>query len=322
MNRRHFLASIPAAFLVPQVKADATKGTALVLEPFVADGKLAGAVVLVADKNKVLDLGAVGYANIENKEPMKTDATFWIASMSKPITATALMILVDEGLVKLDDPIAKYLPDFHRLMVVAERDGEHVLLKKPTKPPTVRNCLCHTSGMPFKSAMETPTLDCLPLRDAVRSYSITPLESEPGTKFSYSNAGINTAGRIIEVVSKMPYEAFLDKRLFGPLGMVDTTFWPNADQVKRLASSYKPGPGGKGLVKTPIDQLLYPLSDRIHRFPMPGGGLFSTASDLGRFCQMLLRGGKHEGKQIVSPAAIGELSKKQTGDKVPQSYGL
>ncbi len=320
MNRRHFLATIPAAFLLPQLKAESPKN---VLLPFVESGNLAGAVTLVANKEKVLEVAAVGYSDVGAKTALKTDATFWIASMSKPITAAALMILVDEGSVKLDDPIAKYLPEMNALMVAVEKDGEHVLLKKPMKAPTVRNCLSHTSGMPFKSPMEgNPTLDALPLRDAVRSYSITPLDTEPGTKYAYSNAGINTAGRIIEVVSKMPYEAFLDKRLFGPLGMVDTTFWPNVDQVARLAKPYKPGPGGKGLEETTIGSLKYPLSERSNRFPMPGGGLFSTAADCGRFCQMLLNGGTFEGKKILSEDAIAELSKKQTPDPLKDNYGL
>src|SRR5262245_22162734 len=155
---------------------------------------------------------------------MKTDNVFWIASMSKPITAVGLMMLVDEGKVKLDDPVEKYLPEFKDQWLAAEQDKDHVLLKKPKHPITVRNILSHTSGMPFKSAMEEPTLDGLALRDAVRSYVLTPLQTEPDTKYQYSNAGINTAGRIIEVVGGMPYEDFMQKRLFDPLGMKDTMF--------------------------------------------------------------------------------------------------
>ena len=179
------------------------------LQPFVDSHTLAGAVVLVADRDKVLDLEAVGYADVAAKTPMKTDDLFWIASMSKPMTAAAFMMLVDEGKVKLDDPVEKYLPEFKDQWVIAEQDKDHMLLKRPTHPITVRNILSHTSGLPFTSAMETPTLDLLPLRDAVRSYAMTPLQFEPDSKYQYSNAGINTAGRIIEVVSGMPYEEFL-----------------------------------------------------------------------------------------------------------------
>src|SRR6202023_2783395 len=143
-----------------------------------------------------------------------------------------------------------------------ERDAEHVLLRRPAHPITVREVLNHTSGLPFKSPMEEPTLDGLPLRDAVRSYALVPLQFEPGTKYQYSNAGINTAGRIIEVVSMMPYEEFMDKRLFGPLGMKDTTFWPNEEQLARLAKSYPPNADKTGLEEITVTQLKYPLNDR------------------------------------------------------------
>ena len=188
------------------------------------------------------------------------------------------MMLVDEGKVNVDDPVEKYLPEFRGQMVVAERDANHVLLRSPRHPITVRNVLSHTSGLPFKSALEEPTLDLFPLTARVRSYAMTPLEFEPDSKYQYSNAGINTAARIIEVVAGMPYEEFLDERLFQPLGMKDTTFWPSEEQVARIAKSYKPGAGNQGLEETKIDQLYYPLTDRTQRFPMPAGGLFSTAA--------------------------------------------
>jgi CubicO group peptidase (beta-lactamase class C family) len=175
--------------------------------------------------------------------------------------------------------------------------------------------------MPFRSAAEQPTLDLLPLRDAVVSYAKTPLLFEPGTNYQYSNAGINTAGRIIEVVSGMPYEVFLDKRLFGPLGMKDTTFWPSEEQLTRLAKSYRPNKEKNDLEEITIGQLKYPLSDR-KRQPMPAGGLFSTAGDVARFCQMVLNGGSFQGKRVLSEAAVKEMTSKQTGDAVKQSYGL
>lgn len=297
-------------------------GLAAPLKPFVARGNLAGAVVLVANKDKVLAVDAVGYSDVAAKTPLKTDALFWIASQSKPITAAALMILVDGGKVKLDDPVAKYLPEFNNVWVAAEKDKEHILLKKPKRAITVRDVLCHMSGLPFASPAENPTLDALPLAAAAKTYAATPLESEPGTKYQYSNAGINTAGRIIEIVSGTPYEDFLDKRLFAPLGMVDTTFWPNADQVKRLANSYKPGKGGTGLEPLTVGQLRYPLSDRTKRFPMPAGGLFSTADDVARFCRMMLNGGEFDGKRLLSESAVKEMTKRQTPETVKESYGL
>jgi CubicO group peptidase (beta-lactamase class C family) len=295
---------------------------ATVVQPYVEAHQVAGAVMLVADKEKVLSVETAGYADIEAKKPMRADSLFWIASQSKSITAAALLILVDEGKVNLDDPLEKYLPEMKSLRVKIEETPERTVLARPKHPVTVRQALSHTAGMPFKSEVETPYLDGLPLATAVRSYAITPLVYEPGSKYQYSNAGINTAGRIIEVVSGMPYEDFVARRLLEPLGMKDTTFWPDAAQTARLANSYKANAAKDNLEATPIGQLRYPLDDHNRRFPMPAGGYFSTADDVGRFCRMLLNEGTLEGKRILSAEAVGELSKKQTGEAVNQNYGL
>jgi CubicO group peptidase (beta-lactamase class C family) len=289
---------------------------AAVLQPFVNSRTLAGAVVLVADKNHVLDVEAVGYADVAAKKPMRTDCVFWIASQSKPITATALMMLVDEGKVKLDDPVEKYLPEFKGQMVVAERDEEHVLLRKPKHPITVRNVLSHTSGLPFSSPIEKPTLDLFSLECRVRSYAMLPLEFEPDTKYLYANAGVNIAARIIEVVSGVPFQIFLNQRLFTPLGMKDTTFWPAGERLQRLAKAYKPAKGD--LEECPIDQLKYPLDDP-QRQPMPAGGLFSTAADLCLFYRMIANNGVLAGKRFVSEQALREMASPQLSSL---NYGL
>jgi CubicO group peptidase (beta-lactamase class C family) len=301
--------------------ASASNAISAALQPFVDSHALAGAVTLVADKDRVLSVNAVGFADVAANKPMAPDALFWIASQSKPITATALMMLVDEGKVSVDDPVEKYLPEFKDQWLAVEQDKEHVLLKKPQHPITVRNILSHTSGMPFKSAVEQPTLDMLPLAVAVRSYAMTPLLFEPDSKYQYSNAGINTAGRIIEVVSGMPYEDFMDRRLFKPLGMTDTTFWPNERQLARLAKAYKPNADKSGLEETTISQLSYPLDDR-RRQPMPAGGLFSTAGDVARLCQMLFNGGEFQGKRYLSEAAVKQMTTRQTPEALKDNYGL
>jgi CubicO group peptidase (beta-lactamase class C family) len=290
------------------------------LQLFVDSHTLAGAVTLVASKDRVLSLEAVGYADVAARKPMATDALFWIASMSKPMTAAAFMALVDEGKVKVDDPVEKYLPEFRDVWLAVERDNDHILLKRPRHKITVKHLLTHTSGLPFASRVEGPELDHLTLRDGARSYVMTPLLSEPGSKWAYSNAGINTAGRIIEVVSGMPYEKFMQKRLFDPLGMKDTTFWPDEKQLARLAKSYRPNRTNDGLVEIKIGQLRYPLNDH-KRQPMPAGGLFSTATDVSNFCRMVLAGGVFEGKRVLSEKAVRQMTSSQTGD-LPQSYGL
>jgi CubicO group peptidase (beta-lactamase class C family) len=301
--------------------AESPKTVATAVQQFVDNHTLAGAVMLVASSNRVLSLQAVGYMDIARKRPMRTDALFWIASQSKPMTATAVMMLVDEGKVNVDDPVEKYLPEFKGQWLKAEEDAAHMLLKRPGHPITVKNVLSHTSGLPFSSPLEQPTLDLLPLAARVRSYAMLPLEFEPDSKYQYSNAGINTAGRIIEVVSGMPYQQFMEQRLFQPLGMNDTTFWPSSKQVQRLAKSYRANAAKTGLEETTVTQLRYPLTDRT-REPMPAGGLFSTASDVARFCQMILNGGTLDGRRYLSEAAVKQMTSKQTPDGIREKYGF
>jgi CubicO group peptidase (beta-lactamase class C family) len=316
------IAFVLALFFSKLLFAEAPATSSSVLKPFVDKHELAGAVALVADKNKVLSVESVGFADIAAGKVMKQDNIFWIASQTKPMTAVAVMMLVDDGKISLDDPIEKYLPEFRGQMVVAEKDNERIVLRKPKHPITVRETLNHTSGLPFKSAIEEPTLDGLSLSSAVRSYAMTPLLSEPGTVYRYSNAGINTAARLIEVVGKVKYEDFMQQKLFDPLGMKDTTFWPNEAQSLRVAKSYRPDASKTNLTEFPISQLIYPLTDRGHRFPMPAGGLFSTAIDTSLFCRMLLNNGELDGKRYLSENAIRELSKRQTPPAIKESYGL
>ncbi len=306
--------------LAEDPKSLATKKIPAAVQSFVESNSLAGAVMMVADKDKVLSLDTVGFADIAGKKPMKADTMFWVASQSKPITGAALMILVDDGKVKLDDPVSKYIPEFKN-MKVAVAKGKEVELVPAKEQITVRQIMCHTSGLPFASKAESPTLDKLTLAEAVKSYVETPLLAEPGTKYTYSNAGINTGGRIIEIVSGMSYEDFLDKRLFGPLGMKETTFWPNEAQIARLAKPYKPNKDKNGLEETTIAQLQYPLDNR-KRQPMPAGGYFSTAGDMLKFCQMVLNNGTLNGKRVLSEDAVKVMTSKQTSDAFKENYGI
>ena len=301
------------------------------LQPLVDDHTLAGAVTLVATRDRVMYLEAVGYRDLAIKSPMPPNAMFWIASTSKPMTATALMMLVDEGKVHLDDPVEKYLPEFHGQMVRVTADdkkqngsaSQSSSQRVPANHPIlVREILSHTSGLPFKSGAQPGALDTMSLKDSVRSFAAEPLIFQPGTDYKYSNEGLDTAARIIEVVSGMPYEKFMQKRLFKPLGMNDTTFWPNAEQLRRLAQTYKFDPKTKKLVELPIDQLTYPLNDRKHRYPMPAGGLFSTATDVSKFCQMILNGGTLHGKRYISPESLHAMTSVQNGGMENHDYGF
>jgi CubicO group peptidase (beta-lactamase class C family) len=289
------------------------------LQPYVDKGVLAGAVTLVSSPERTLVLDAVGYADVAAKVPIRTDALFWIASMNKPITATAFMMLVDEGKVRLDDAVEKYLPEFRGQMVVTKRDKDRLVLEKPKHPITVRELLSHTSGLVGRSPMERE-LDTLSLREGVITYALSPLQFEPGTKYEYCNPGINTVGRLIEVLSGQKYEDFLQQRLFNPLGMKDTTFWPSEEQVKRLAKAYHPDSRKKGLEEITITQLSYPLNDR-KRHPYPAGGLFSTAEDMAAFGRMILNGGSYQGKKYLTESAIRQMTSTQTGSLLNQGKG-
>lgn len=307
-----------------------------VLQSFVDKHIAPGVVVLVANKEKVLDLESAGYASLANKTPMRKDAVFWIASMSKSLTGTALMMLVDEGKVSLDDPVEKFLPEFKGQQVKAA-DGT---LHAPKHPITVREVMSHTSGLVL--ANEKGLKKTQSLQENVALFASYPLRQEPGTKYEYNNCGIDTGGRIIEVLSGMRYADFMQKRLFDPLGMKDTTFWPNEEQASRLAHTARFTADKSGLEEIKQDKdveqrIIDKWSEGVHvpraitadmgagvafsyakHFGEPAGGFYSTASDVGTFCRMLLNGGTLDGKRYLSEQAVKQMSFIQTGD-VPVS---
>ena len=273
---------------------------------------IAGAVTLVGTKEEILKVEVVGFADLSTGRAMTPDTLFWIASMTKSVTGTALMMLVDEGKVKIDDPVEKYLPEFAGQMVLVEHDQSHALLRKPVHPLTVRTLLTHTGGLAAHTPVE-PRLDLLTLRENVLVYPLIPLRFEPGARYEYSNAGINTLGRIVEVVSGLSFQDFLEQRLFGPLGMNDTTFWPDAQQIKRLAKSYRPNADGTALEEIPIEQLTSPLTNR-GRGVSPAGGLFSTAHDMYLLGRMILNGGSYGGRRYLSSESVALMTSNQIGD--------
>jgi CubicO group peptidase (beta-lactamase class C family) len=290
------------------------------LQPLIDNHTIAGAVTLVADKDRIVYVKPAGYRDLATKAAMPVNAMFWIASTSKPMTVTVFMMLVDEGKVSLNDPVEKYLPEFHGQMVKGSKESSQ--LAPASHPILVREILSHTSGLPFKSAAQPGALDTLSLKDQVLSFAAEPLMFQPGTSWSYSNEGIDTAARIIEVITGMPYEKFMQQRLFWPLGMKDTTFWPDDEQIARIAGNYKLDPATKDLAKAPISQLTYPLDDHQHRFPMPAGGLFSTAADVSTFCRMILNGGVLNGVRYISPASLHAMTTVQNGGKTGTDYGF
>ncbi len=297
----------PAAVGIDAAKLPAIPAT---MQTFVSNRVVSGAVTLVARKGEIVSLAAVGYADLEKREPMRADHLFWIASMTKPITATAILMLQDEGKLSVADPVEKYLPEFKDQWLTAEKSKDRLVLQRPARKITLRDLLTHTAGLTGNAPEAGRDLT---LAELTLSYALQPLQFEPGSKWSYCNPGINTLGRIVEVVSGEKFSDFLDRRLFVPLGMKDTTFWPTEEQARRVAKAYAPTPDGKGLAETPVFFLKGPLTSRA-RTAIPAGGLYSTAADLSRLYQMVLNGGTLDGRRYVTAASVKLMTSPHTGD--------
>jgi CubicO group peptidase (beta-lactamase class C family) len=293
------------------------------MQPYLDRYKLAGVIGIIADRSgKVHYKNLLGYADVEAKKPISEDNVFWIASMTKMFAGASIMMLVDEAKVSLDDPVTRFIPQLSKLVVVAEKDESHVVLRTPVRPVTVRHVLSHTSGMAGSSELQhVMGSDSTPLKSRALSSVTGPLQWQPGDKYAYGNQGMNIAARIVEIVSGMPYEAFLQERFFNPLGMTETTFWPSEAQIVRLASVYGPNREKNGFARGNIGFLTRPLSDRVRRFPEAGGGLFSTTHDIFRYGLMLANDGELDGTRYLSHAAMDELRKEQTG-KTKVNYSL
>jgi CubicO group peptidase (beta-lactamase class C family) len=297
---------------------------AAAMQPYLDGYKLAGIIGIIADREGTVRYkNLIGYADVEARKPIREDNVFWIASMTKMFVGASIMMLVDEGKVSLDDPVTKFVPQLNRWMVVAEKDANHVLLKPLVRPVTIRHLLSHTSGLTGQSELQQATgADSTPLKARALSSVTGPLQWQPGDKYAYGNQGMNIAARVVEIVSGMSYEDFLQKRLFDPLGMTETTFWPSDAQIARLAKAYGPNRDKSGYARGGITFLTKPFSDRVHRFPEAAGGLFSTAHDILRYGQMLANNGELDGRRYLSAAAMDELRKEQTGaTKVNYSLG-
>ncbi len=277
------------------------------MKEFVQEGRIAGAVMLVARHGQVALLEAVGYQDLETKKPMRTDTIFQIRSMTKSVTSVAIMILLEEGRLLLSDPVEKYLPEFRDQMMVERREGDKVVAtKKPSRAITIFDLLTHTSGMP---GGETRAIQ----RDKTAAENLAMfakellLEFEPGTKYLYSNWGFITLGRIIEVVSGKPYEEFIEQRITRPLGMKDTFYFPLPEKCDRIASVYDVEDGK--LKKDPTDHCR-----KRQPYVSTSGGWLSTAADLFAFYQMLLNGGTYNRVQILSRASVEAMTTLHTGD--------
>jgi CubicO group peptidase (beta-lactamase class C family) len=277
------------------------------MQAFVVRGTAAGFVTLVARRGQLASLAAVGYQDRESKTPMRVDTIFQIMSMSKPVTGVGIMILAEEGRLSLLDAVEKHLPEYRGQTMT---NGA-----KPSHPITIRDLMTHTSGMPGGSpdALKGPRGNWdHTLAEVVAIESQMKLLSEPGVQWRYSNAGIATLGRIIEVVSGQPFEKFIHDRIFEPLGMKDTFYFLPVDRRSRLAAVYT---DENGVLKRFTGDRFREGS----KYPAPEGGIYSIATDLAAFYQMMLNHGVLGGKRILSRAAVDVMTALHTGD-IPAGF--
>jgi CubicO group peptidase (beta-lactamase class C family) len=292
---------LPLSFALAQTTASLDSIPARMHDMIVAN-QVPGAVTVVATRDSVLRMNAQGWADPEHKSFMRVDSIFWIASMSKPITAIAVLMLMEDGKLSLDDPIAKYVPELAGLKTA---DGK-------TPRITIRHLLTHTSGMGEATDEESKTARTL--SDLIPAFASKPLAFEAGSKWQYSQSGILTLGRIVEIVSGVPFEVFLRNYIFDPLGMKDTTFYLSEAQMPRWVIPARRE--SEQLVPAEIGLLNgHPPTWRGH-YPASNGGLFSTAPDYTRLAQMLLNGGALDGRRYLTAESVHIMSTVQTGDMV------
>ena len=306
MNKRMLaLWALAPLLLLRAQPADRFAGIAPRMQEFVDKGEAAGVVTLIATKDRVIHLAAVGKTDMAKDRKMKTDDIFWIASMSKPITAVCIAILADDGKLSFDDPLAKHLPEFAGVMV--SQNGETV---KPSRPPTLRDVMTHTSGLGDMYTREPH----LTLAETGKKLSEQPLRFQPGSRWAYSTAGLDVLGRVVEAVSGMPFDQFLQKRVLDPLGMKETSFWLAPEKEPRWAQPYRWNAQTNKLEETVITYLYKTAPTDRQRPPLGGAGLFSTAEDVAKFYQMMLNQGTLNGKRILKAATVAEMTRKQTGE--------
>jgi CubicO group peptidase (beta-lactamase class C family) len=309
----------------------------------IAAGEISGGVTLVARHGKIAHFEATGVTDIESKKPMTKDAVFRIASMTKPVTGVAIMMMMEEGRLRITDPVSKYIPSFKDLKVAVAQPrvgpppgaGD-----EPAGPPkfytvpaereiTIRDLLTHTSGLssgPMSTSdIRRPEIARKPtdtLADYVPRLGKSALEFQPGTRWSYSpQAGFDTLGRIVEITSGQPFDQFLRQRVFEPLGIREASFYPTETLEPRMVTAYQIGPKGT-MVKNANSG---GMQSRVYF--MGSGGLITTAEEYSKFAQMLVNGGELNGKRLLSPRTVAYMSSVHAPDTLPgrvpgEGFGL
>ena len=286
-------------------------------------GEIAGVVTLVARRGRIVHFEAYGYSDIAKRTPMRTDAIFGLASSSKPITAVAILMLVESGDIRLSDPVSRFIPEFAApaQVAVAKPGGAEGSfdLVAATRPITVRDLLTHGSGLMSgglgqraagASAQRAP-------QDTLATYipklGAVPLDFQPGTLWRYSGlAGFDVLSRIVEVASKQPFDEFLRERIFEPLDMPDTAFYYTGRQAERLAAVHARRDGKLEATPRDLSQVVYFSG---------AGGLSASVEDYLQFAQMLMNGGELNGHRLLGPRTVELMTANHTGDMVNGQFG-
>ena len=305
---------------IEQARLDAVTAD---LQARIDEGKLSGAVVMIAQNGEIQLSKALGYQNVEDEIPMQEDTIFRIFSMTKPITGTALMVLHDEGKFELNDTVEKYLPELGGMEVFVSQNDDGSWVTEPANHPmTIRELMSHTGGLlytpplsrgPVANAYAKAGINNLfnyTLEESIPALADIPLGYQPGTQWVYS-ISVDVQGYLVERLSGQKFDEFLQERLFDPLDMAETGFFVKPENADRLARQYQPRQDGT-LARTDTGAFLNPP-----KFLSGGGGLTSTAGDYMKFVQMHLNGGELNGKRVLSKGAVEIMRSNQLPDAVP-----
>lgn len=295
---------------------------------YIDSGQIPGALTLVARRGRVAHFEVAGDRDVERSLPVEADTIFRIASMTKPITSVALMMLCEEGRVRLADPVSRYVPSFEKMQVSVAGPGgsagsaNGLELVPARKPITVRHVLTHTAGLAndirpssrrafldasrFRSRQET-------IADFVDRLAALPLNDEPGKVWDYSRATC-VVGRLVEVISGMTLSEFFERRIFEPLGMRDTHFFLPHAKLGRFAAAYRPGEDARIVLEDPASAESFFASDP-GVYYMGSGGLVSTAADYFRFADMLMQGGRRGSARILGRKTVELMTANHTGNR-------
>ena len=292
-----------------------------VMERAIEDEQISGAVTLVSRRGEIAHFETHGVKDLESGEPMRKDTIFAIASMTKPVTGVAVLMLVEEGAVRLSDPISRFIPEFRDTQVAIPRpkqrgEEDRIYTVPAEREVTVRDLLTHTAGLVTGGASAKEAARIAPrssrsthtLATYVALLGAVPLDFQPGTQWAYAGLeGIDALGRIVEVASGMTFDVYLRKRIFEPLGMKDTAFVVGTDRASRVVTMY--GRTAEGLERRPRPEWLATST-----LFSGGGGLWSTASDYARFAQMLANGGELEGTRLLGSRTVRLMASNHVGD--------